>query len=764
GQRDGVLVWMNNTAHIEVRNCHLKNSGRTGIMMIGQNTGNLVAGCWIEHMGLNGVSLCNRFPATLDRCEQNRIHNTRISHVGELHCYAECVTIFNVSSNEVDHCELENSVRYAITVRGNTGAQYGPPVTTSLPPAKGNRFHHIRISRCGQDSGDMGALHTAGLNNPGGGSVNTFEQIVVTDTRAIASMKDWPPDGIFIDWPKMSMDQIFRDIQILRPQGKQLRSNGKDNEASAQTENVSWQPDFREDRMDYKNIGLTAEFPAEYGLRPQTVSDMALRWQRPAGGPRHSDVCFSIRWMRKNVDPFEKIAAFHGTRFDWVYATKEFIAQCAQRGYPICHCTAPMRQDRGPGEGSAAATYKIGRAEDIRGQPLIASWQNWNPPWGCYSNPDFFRLMEQDVIFAIESGATYMHVDDPDTQQMLRWGGDPKDKETRGCFCGHCLGNFRAYLAALPAEELKTFGVGDPSTFDYKQFILDGKRSVALRKHYERSYEKTIRSFLERLRASAHKKAGRYFPFACNNGSFTHWEAPIDLFDFAVGELSKYDPPTPVSIWKKAVNITRMNKAQVFTLRSNDTQENQKILCLSYCLGMNFVAPWDVWLGGSERLYGEPQDYNHFFAFVRNNARWLDGYEYAAAAGKGVRDDWYGEQPPVALAGNEDAYAFVRAVPGGSDKPVVIHLYDWGKDPKPFRVTLDNARFFPGKRLACRLLTPVQQSAAEHALGEKTKDFSKFTRSAELPCGGDDRQTTVEIPVLDPWAMLVVSPTKQGSP
>ena len=273
GHRDSALVWMNNTAHIEIRDCHLKNSGRSGIMMIGHNMENLVTGCWIEHTGLNGVSLCNRFlPAAgektnNDRCEGNRIHNTHLNHIGELHCYAECVTVFNVSSNEVDHCELDNSVRYAITVRGNTGAQYGPPVTTRFPPAKGNRFHHIRVSRCGQDSGDMGALHTAGLNNPGGGSVNTFEQIVVTDTRAIASMKDRPPDGVFLDWPKMSIDQVFRNVQILRSQGQQFRSNGPDNEASTVTENVSWKLGFREDRMDYENIGLTAEFPLEYSGR-----------------------------------------------------------------------------------------------------------------------------------------------------------------------------------------------------------------------------------------------------------------------------------------------------------------------------------------------------------------------------------------------------------------------------------------------------------------------------------------------------------------
>jgi hypothetical protein len=500
------------------------------------------------------------------------------------------------------------------------------------------------------------------------------------------------------------------------------------------------------------------------GSKARTVSEMALPWQRPAGAPRHSDVSFSIRWMRKGVDPFEKMAAFHGTRFDWVYATKDFIAQCAQRGFPVCHCTAPMRQDSGPGEGSAAATYKIGRSEDIRGKPLIASWQNWNPPWGCYSNPDFFRLMEQDVVFAIESGATYMHVDDPDTRQIVRWGGDPKDGETRGCFCSYCLKKFRVYLADLPAEELKALGVGDPAAFDYKRFVLDGGRNAALRKHYERCYEKTIRAFLAALRASAHKKAGRYFPFACNNGSFTNWEPPIDLFDFAVGELSKYDPPTPVSIWKKALNITRMNKAQVFTLRSKDTQENQKILCLSYCLGMNFVAPWDVWQGGSERLYGDPQDYNHLFAFVRDNARWLDGYEYAASTGQGIRDAWYEDRPPVALAGNENAYAFVRAVPDEHDRPVVVHLCDVGKEAKPFRVTLDNARFFPGKRLGCRLLTPVQQDAAEHTRAEKSKDFSKFTRSIKVRCAGDERQTVMEIPALNPWAILLVSAARGGKP
>lgn len=271
GLRDGALVWMNNASGVEVRNCHLKNGGRNGIMMIGHNTGNIVSGCWVEHQGLNGVSLCNSFLAsdkkspTLDRCEGNRIFDTCVSHVGELHTYAECVTVFNASSNEVGHCQLDNSVRYAITVRGNTGPQYGPPVATAKPPARGNWFHHIRVFRCGQDGGDMGALHCANLNNPGGDCVNTFEQVEVSDTAAVPSMKDIPPNGIFLDWPKMSMDQVFRDVRIVRSQGKDVRSNGPDNEASMRTENVSWKPGFDASRMDGAHIGLTPKFPYRIG-------------------------------------------------------------------------------------------------------------------------------------------------------------------------------------------------------------------------------------------------------------------------------------------------------------------------------------------------------------------------------------------------------------------------------------------------------------------------------------------------------------------
>jgi len=65
-------------------------------------------------------------------------------------------------------------------------------------------------------------------------------------------------DGIFLDWPKMCMHQVFRNVHIVRPQGRQLRSHGPDNGASAKTENVSWEPDFDESRMEYDSNNTTS--------------------------------------------------------------------------------------------------------------------------------------------------------------------------------------------------------------------------------------------------------------------------------------------------------------------------------------------------------------------------------------------------------------------------------------------------------------------------------------------------------------------------
>jgi hypothetical protein len=298
GRRDHALVRLSNTGAVTIRNCHLRNSGRHGVLMVGHNVGNRVYGCHIEQVGISGITLSNRFSTPkgkdvgADRLEQNILCNNRIHDAGQLGLYASCIELMNVSSNEVCHSELFNSPRYAITMRGN------PLITISVPPAKQNRLHHLRIHHCGQDSGDMGALHAAAVNNPGGDNINTYEQITIADTRALDSMMDIPPDAIFLDWPKTVMGQVFRDIQVVRAQGDPFRSNREENATSAVTENVSWKPGFDENRMAYAEIGVKADYPPEFGGTPappvlpsvpaglevvaSSHAAVSLRWSPPA--------------------------------------------------------------------------------------------------------------------------------------------------------------------------------------------------------------------------------------------------------------------------------------------------------------------------------------------------------------------------------------------------------------------------------------------------------------------------------------------------
>lgn len=310
GLTDGALIWMTNSQDIMICNCHLRNSGRHGIMMAGHNIYNSVKNSLIEHMGVNGITLSNRMNTGTDaRNERNCIYNCRVGFVGELACYAANINVFNASYNEISFCELHDSVRYAITVRGNTGPQRQRVAWTDQPPARGNHFHHIRIYRSGQDSGDMGAIHTANLNNPGGEVTNTFEQVTIADTIAAPGLQDCAPDGIFLDWPERSMHQVFRNIHVVRSEGLDFRSNGLANAESAQKENVSWEPGFQRKAMQYKLIGLTQEFPEEYGGRsarhepvrapenlmgnPIAHDVVELTWDEPADG-REGPVIYTV--------------------------------------------------------------------------------------------------------------------------------------------------------------------------------------------------------------------------------------------------------------------------------------------------------------------------------------------------------------------------------------------------------------------------------------------------------------------------------------
>ncbi len=285
GRRDHALIWMMNTREIEIRACHLRNSGRNGIMMIGEARNNRVESCWIEQMGINGLTLCNRFNQNESGLSLNHVlTNNKIHDVGQIALYAACINVFNSSRNEVSHSELFRSPRYAVTVRGHTLSEEGAlDYMPGLQPAEGNRFHHLRVYECGHDSGDMGAVHLAGTNLKGGPFLNTFEQITIRNVFAAPGMNDAAPDGIFLDWPDRTMNQVFRDIRIGKVGGRKVRSNKPGNRESARWENVSGTGgSFDGSRIESARIGLRDDFP--FGRSPPDATDPEMETTGDAPG------------------------------------------------------------------------------------------------------------------------------------------------------------------------------------------------------------------------------------------------------------------------------------------------------------------------------------------------------------------------------------------------------------------------------------------------------------------------------------------------
>ena len=187
--------FLDHTDHIEIRDCHLYQLGNLAVRILNDSDHDTVSGCSIERTGEGGIQIYNslshsKYPQ--GRSEHHLVTNCLIHDFSEVRVSTHwCgVQLFCVSDSEVSYCEIFNSGRYAFSLRGNYSTQVESEGLANLQPSRGNLFHHLRAYRGGGDSGDMGLMHAAHLNPPGGPNVNTWEQIWLSDVRAHPSMDD----------------------------------------------------------------------------------------------------------------------------------------------------------------------------------------------------------------------------------------------------------------------------------------------------------------------------------------------------------------------------------------------------------------------------------------------------------------------------------------------------------------------------------------------------------------------------------------------
>ena len=503
------------------------------------------------------------------------------------------------------------------------------------------------------------------------------------------------------------------------------------------------------------------------------VCEMAEARALPDGAPKAGDVIMRALTLRKGKDEnqhdtFRALSDFHVTRLEWAYIRdKDAIGRFRKSGglfggaasSSLSHVAKP----------EAGSSYADLACLNLRGEPVVPTWKRtWRPPgslWMCVNNSTLEECYLEYLKSCLDAGAQVMQRDEPSGNAgAVYWGG---------CFCEHCMRAFRDYLARnTTPEDRRQLEIGDLGSFDYRELLkrrgapvgddfkqYDGGRLKQLFIDFQ---TETTVAFHKRTRQALDEYAGKRVAFSCNNGC-RQW-TPIELqFDWCFGELS-YRDAQPDFIHGAMRQAAEFGRHQVVTMpKKSDREEldswcrlTRRTIAMAYACGGHCMVPWDVYMpSDAPRYFGTARQYADLFGFIRANSQYLDGYEYAGAFGPGIECDLYGDEFPVQLTADNRVGLVLRAVPGRTDRAVVMHLVDWSDEPRPFRITLNPLTFFGDKPLKLTLLTPAPYDKSRHAEAEATRSYGELVETTSLDGG---YATSVSLPALRPWGLVVVEP------
>lgn len=504
----------------------------------------------------------------------------------------------------------------------------------------------------------------------------------------------------------------------------------------------------------------------------------------PAGAPQYSDVIMRSLHLRvagdspsaetmaklhikraraESRDTLQALMDFHVTRLEWSYINdRDFITKLHSMDirFGNAYCSVDAS--------SAEAGNSV---YDLAGEPVTPPWMRvWDPmpTAACAAHPktadEFVKALSQ----RIEIGCDVIQVDDPDMNgAAIYWGG---------CFCEYCVSGFRAYLAKqnLSKNALTELGIENLEAFNLREHLTglgvpagdhcwrSGKWNADLRNHFERFQKQAVQDCMEEVTKRLEEKYGRKISLSFNNGSGNWPFYQATVYDYGIGEYNIRDVE-PGRIYDLFGKIASLGKGQVFTMPKGHAllipehePDIRRFMAMVYACGGQVLVPWDIYLAatpeGSERYFGTPERYADLSGFIRGAAKYLDGYERAAAYGYGILDKE--AHPAVIVDGDSRLTAVVRARPGDKTAPVVVHLVNGSDDQRPAQLLLDPGRLFgDAAGMKITLLTPAEYDRQAHEQAQASGDFSPLVKRKVLARGQQNRVTAAG---LDPWGLLVI--------
>ena len=298
-------VTLDTASDVKFLSCRFKNTGLSGLYIKGNSNYNYVYNCLFENMGLAGVILLSEDRNYSEYLRHNRISNCIIHDIGELAVDCSGVLIWSSQGTVIENCEIYNSPRSAFSLRSVCWEGSNPSTDNNLSGgrARHNVLRNTIIYEVEHDSGDTGAVHTAGVSYPGPNpNTNYFENIFIDTVYAHESMKDAAPNGYFGDY--FSNYQSFKDMKVTNESGArnsyinssftnntQLRYNTTDQNTGTYV-NTSWTAGFDESKMNYKNMGVKADYPFELTPDYTRVKQAVILQQGAAAAINHGNLTY----------------------------------------------------------------------------------------------------------------------------------------------------------------------------------------------------------------------------------------------------------------------------------------------------------------------------------------------------------------------------------------------------------------------------------------------------------------------------------------
>lgn len=283
---------------------------------------------------------------------------------------------------------------------------------------------------------------------------------------------------------------------------------------------------------------------------------------------------------------------------------------------------------------------------DLNGKPLTVPWlhdhsHKGHPAyWFCSNSPDYRAYLIDQTERACLAPIDGLHIDDyRGTSACAAWNG--------GCFCEHCIREFREYL-----KRAGKLSASEAESFNYRDYLL--QQGITAERYRQNPWTVPFGAEFQRFQREAmmalvkqvyeHAERTRRKPLLRSvNSSASSPEALLvePLVDYFCGEVDHHAASSKVSVEPLFVYrlVEAFNKRQTATASGWDwawIAANEKPgmvrawIAQAYAFGSVFMVPHNQWCytpeKGTHWWRGKPEEFAHLYRFVREHRDLFDGH------------------------------------------------------------------------------------------------------------------------------------------